>query len=464
MQRRASVTRREATRAPATAPGVAIVDAAGVDAVRAAIARRTGLRFATPADESRLTAFVSERIRARQLTGAAEYLALIERGGAAAREEWVEAARALTVGESYFFRDSRQIALLRARLLPDAIARRRHERRLRVWSAGCSSGEEAFSLAILAQEALADAHGWKVTVVGTDLNPDAVARARAARYGAWSFRHVNPARHASALVQDGDAWRVRDGIRRLVTFHEGNLVDDVVPDRARGLADFDIILCRNVLLYLEPDAVRRVARKFFDALAPGGYLLTGHGDLPLEARGSLETVEFPESVAYRRPERATAPRAPARAPAARAEPARAPLTAHDLDLAARAAADRGDHEEARALASRATRMNPFRASTYFLLAQLAEERDDPDEARRVLRKVLYLAPESPGACLELAALEERAGDEERAARLRRTAIAFLARVPANSTVEPYEGVTARDLLADLTVREGRASGEAAGEG
>lgn len=198
----------------------------------------------------------------------------------------------LTTHETYFFRDLAQLKHLRTAVLPRLIeeARSSGRRRLRLWSAGCSTGEEAYSLAVLALLALHDAgegilangrarpmQGWTVEVLGTDISGRALDIAMAGVYGTGalsSFREAPPEFLAYfPEAADGKSRRVHDELREMVRFQRFNLIDTPLP-----IADCDVVACRNVLIYLTADAVRRVQNGLFHALRPGGCLLLGPTD------------------------------------------------------------------------------------------------------------------------------------------------------------------------------------------
>ncbi|MCA9697842.1 MAG: protein-glutamate O-methyltransferase CheR, partial [Myxococcales bacterium] len=170
-------------------------------------------------------------------------------------------------------------------------------RRLRIWSAGCSTGEEAYSLAMLVKESELF-EGWDVEIVGTDLNAAAIERARAAVYGASSFRVLSDERRARYFEPLDDGWQVRDELRALCRFERHNLVD--LESRPIGLG-VDLVVCRNVLMYLSSEARLRIVSGFYDTLGPGGCLSLGHSEslLNLSTRFTLRHAE--RDLIYRRP-------------------------------------------------------------------------------------------------------------------------------------------------------------------
>jgi chemotaxis protein methyltransferase CheR len=167
----------------------------------------------------------------------------------------------LTVGETYFFRERRHFDFLTERIIPELL-QRSGERRIRVWSAGCCTGEEAYSIAIALRRKLPDLECWQVTVLATDINARFLRRAEAGVYGPWSFRDVPEwlkAPHFHARP-DGQ-FEVLPEIKRMVRFAPLNLAEDVYPSLMNDAHAMDVIFCRNVLMYFTPAQARRVVEK-----------------------------------------------------------------------------------------------------------------------------------------------------------------------------------------------------------
>jgi chemotaxis protein methyltransferase CheR len=201
----------------------------------------------------------------------------------------------LTVGETYFFRDPARFDFIRQTVLPEL--RSRPGRAVRAWSAGCATGEEAYSLAMLfEQEGLRDCY-W---LLATDLSRPALERARQARYTRWSLRGRTTA--LPYLTQQGELYVVDERVRRQVIFEQLNLAGDSYPSPATGTWELDLVLCCNVLIYLDEATVQRVAEGLFGALAPGGWLITAACDPPLAEKAPFVPVVGDAGVFYRRPD------------------------------------------------------------------------------------------------------------------------------------------------------------------
>ena len=403
------------------------------DAFFALIAARTGLAIRVKDRETVARALLA-RMAARDLDEAA-YLKLLSNHGDASQDEWRILAPALTNGESYFWRDKGQFELLRREILP--LLARGRPRELRLWSAGCSTGEEVYSLAMLCHELFAD-NRPRIQIIGTDLNDDALERARRGCYGHWSFRGVAPQLQERYFTRQSDGWHVKAELRASVNFRSFNLCAPREEARANGLSDFDLILCRNVLIYLSPAAIDGAVALFGGALRAGGFLMTGHAELANRNLSDLAPRSWPESLVFHK----TAPTiaAPLSMPIARAQPksvaaptktapvprARAArdFVADKSDVIespltrAQKLADAGDHAAALAACREATEAAPFEAEAYLLWARIEIERGETAHAKALLKKVNYLAPDQADGFLELAALYEADDDEFRAEKMR----------------------------------------------
>lgn len=218
--------------------------------------------------------------------------------------EWEELTILLTIGETYFFRDQGQIALLKNRILPELIESKRTEAKqsLRIWSAGCSTGEEAYSLAILIQELMPDWKKWDISILGTDINFQSIEKAKKGIYDSWSFRKVEPKLKQRYFNQQQSKWEVDKRIRSIVKFDTGNLLIDPFPSTTSNIYDMDLIVCRNVFIYFDSQTISVILKKFFKTLNPLGYLITGHTELYGQNFDCLQAKVFPESVVYQRSE------------------------------------------------------------------------------------------------------------------------------------------------------------------
>lgn len=437
--------------------------------LEALIRASVGLRVRAT-DLVTLQSWVAARMQTQGLTSPDAYESLLQQKSPAGQHEREQLTVRLTTGETYFWRDPGQLGLLSERLLPELMQRRAAERCLRVWSAGCASGEEAYTLAMLLHELLLLHPGWKVELIATDINTQALALARRARYRQWSFRALDPWRQQRYFRAEGQDWVLAPALRERVRFAHADLVTDPIPDAGSGLQAMDLIVCRNVFIYMDPLAVAQVAGKLAAALAEGGYLVTGHGELLGHHVHGLHTRVFAESVVLHKatstadaapdrtwpkpvePARSTVGQLPAARVRAGVAPRRAPVSDGAAEFAALLQnawrwADQGQSGRALQVCQDALKLKPFEPWPYYLQAQLAQERGDVSQAIALFDKVIYLDPALVAAYLALAGLLSQQGKPGRARTMLQTACLELRKLSPATPVKPYEHTTAGDLLA-----------------
>ncbi len=208
---------------------------------------------------------------------------------------------ALTIGESHFFRNANQFDVLYQHVLPEIIQRRRSLRTLRVWSAGCSEGQEPYSIAMLLRDLLPDIDEWAITILATDINTEALDRARRAVYSDWAFREQRAKSLQPRYFRvTGNRHELLPEIRRMVTFAQLNLVEDHYPSYQTNTMFMDLILCRNVTIYFTPSTTRQVVGRFYEALVDEGWLVVGHSEHSLATYSQFQALSYPNAILYRR--------------------------------------------------------------------------------------------------------------------------------------------------------------------
>lgn len=269
-------------------------------ALRDLLYERSGLHF-SESKKFLLDARVHRRVQTLGVGSAAEYLALLRSAGEGPAE-LLELLDAVTTHETSFFRTEPQIEAFRRHALPDLLeeGRRQGHRVLRVWSAACSSGEEPYTLAMVLLEVLGrEAPSWRLRILGTDVARSVLRKAETAVYGIHSLRNTPPSYLHRYFEQVGpDEYRLSDRPRRLVEFELVNFADEA---RMRTLGGFQVVFCRNALIYFDADAKRRFVAHFAAALEPGGYLFVGHSESLHGLSTDFELVHFPDATAYRKP-------------------------------------------------------------------------------------------------------------------------------------------------------------------
>jgi len=213
------------------------------------------------------------------------------------RGEMDVAVEVLTTNETYFYREPQQLRAFAEEILPELARTHGAARRLRVWSAGCSSGEEVYTIAILmARSGLFS--GWAVDIFGSDIARRVLSLARAGTYGPHAFRTPEAEALRTWFREEAGRWTVREEIRRHVSFGHVNLLDEGMM----GLVGrSDVVFCRNVMIYFDMPARRRVLRSFHDKLREGGYLLLGHSESLLNVTADFELVHLKHDLVYRKP-------------------------------------------------------------------------------------------------------------------------------------------------------------------
>ncbi len=444
--------------------GAGLLPAAGVEDAERALREACGI---TLTDGLRATLAEALRRAARTVgVEAEEFLSRLRARDARCIAELVEAA---VVGETYFFRHPEQLEALREVLLAAAP----RDRPLSVWSAGCATGEEPYSLAMLLRDA--GRAGCQDRVLGTDVSARALAVAAAAAYGPWSLRRLDPAARARHFEGEPPEVRVRAEVRAAVELRRQNLYSDAAPP-----GPFDLVVCRNVLIYFDPETARAIASRLFDAVAPGGILLLGPVEVPIADRLAAERLEVGGTTLLRRPRAGArpAPR-PARSrgrasgptptPTSTPTPPPPPAPFGTLEAVrpdqsrrtskeiarretsfeeAREAARRGEIAFAEQLAREVAERHGCPES-HLLVAMAADARGDVGGAIDALRRALVLEPGLAMAHAALVPLYARLGRSDLAARARRSALEAVAGLDDGATLRGVEPITAGALRSAL---------------
>ncbi len=391
---------------------------AGFPALKARVIARTGHAYYQDKDDL-LWERVARRMAAVAAVDSTSYLERLEdpeRGEA----EWEALEAEITIGETFFFRYTEQFEALTTRILPDLIRRNAERRRIRIWSAGCASGAEPYSVAIVLRNLLGDAwDDWHVRVIGTDMNAAAIAAARRGEFGRWALRSLSDADRARYFrPASATTWSLRPAYRAAVQFERHNLLSLLDGTSPLQFTDFDLILCRNVLIYFHPDTAARVVGALGNCLIDDGWLLVGHAEPTPAFAGVLQAVNLPGTTVYRRgpmpepvaapavfapvlppetlgarpaPRRSLVPRPTASAlpPPVQAEAA-APARLDDLVEAVRVLADRGELEAARRACRAGLDANPTSPALHFYDGLVARALGEEREAEAAFRRAIYL--------------------------------------------------------------------------
>ena len=404
----------------------------------------------------------------------------------------------LTVGETYFFREPRSLDGFEQHILPALLRARTHNaRRLRIWCAGCCTGEEPYSIAMLLDRLIPEHEAWNVTLLATDINPLFLRKATEGEYGDWSFRAT------PVWMRERYFKRKRDGryallpcIRKKVTFSYLNLADDVYPSLINNTNAMDVIFCRNVLMYFSAARAQKVIENLHRSLVDGGWLIVSPAETSTSLFSRFTAVRFPGAVLYRKqasegrtqesgiwdqevetgypfatpgllpgalpPDSPVADAALAAPPHTASlsldRPAEQPGEAVPFEVnageapsrTARACANQGKLAEAAEWCEKAIAADKLNPAPQYLLATIRQELGQSDAAMRSLMRVLYLDPDFVLAHFALGNLCLSQGLRRKAERHFDNALALLHTHPHDAPLPESEGLTAGRLTEIIT--------------
>lgn len=414
----------------------------------------------------------------------------------------------LTVGETFFFREKRSFEVLEREILPGLIqSKDGGEKRLRIWSAGCSTGEEPYSIAILLNRMIPDLKDWNITILATDINSRVLKKAAEGVYTDWSFRDTPP------WVKEGYFKKTKEGayeilprIRKMVIFEYLNLAEDVYPSLLNNTNAMDLIFCRNVLMYFTTDTAKKSFNGFYKSLVDYGWLLVGPTDAMRSLSQEFVTVNFDSITLYRKDTKKTrtiedlrqaiapsyvppvavpyqplplAP-APETVPAYHKEPrvekTEAGLEAYMearemfeqgryrdvteklallpengrgdakvISLLARAYANQGRLEDAIRWCKKAISVDTVNAGHYYLLATILQEQGQAEEAVKSLKKALYIDHNFVLAYFVLGNIMQKQGEMKLSRKYLKNALDLLSGYRPEEVLPESDGITAERL-------------------
>lgn len=259
---------------------------------------RTGLSF-TEAKRYFVDRRVAVRMAAVGAAGVRDYLKLLR--FQASGEELQLLVNLMTVNETYFFREKYQLDCLVNSALDEVVRGRPPGARVRIWSAGCSTGEEPYSIAIMLLEHWPRADDYEIELFASDIDSSVLARARAGIYEERSLQglpaHLR-AKYFQRIGSDPDRWRIVEELRESIDFSRVNIVD---PAQVRAFRGLDVIFCRNLLIYFDDLGRREAASMFHEALAPNGFVCLGHSESMSRMSSLFVPRRFPDAILYQKP-------------------------------------------------------------------------------------------------------------------------------------------------------------------
>jgi chemotaxis protein methyltransferase CheR len=481
------------------------ISAAELESLSARIALQLGLHF-PPSNWRTLEQAFCTAARESGFQDVREYVAWFT--SAQPCEELFEAmADYLTIGETYFFRESHCFEMLEGRILPDIIRKRRgKEQRLRIWSSGCSTGEEPYSIAILLHKMRESMRDWDISIMGTDISNQALQKAKEGIYTNWSFRNT-PAGFKETYFSKTEDGRLAllPVIKQMVTFSRFNLVEDCYPSLVTDTTAIDVIFCRNVLMYFTPQLAAKVVSRYHDCLQAGGWLFVSPCETSNTYFSAFDRITFPDAIFYQKPDigkaaqrgmaindnfsmpsesvRDLVPVLPVNPspvmpvqelpnylqalalyergfyPEA-AEIVSLLLTQDKNDtralaLLCRIYANEGRFAEALVVSDHAIATDKLAAGLHYLRAVILQEHGMDDEAGRSLKKALYLDNDLVLAHFTLAILEQRKGKIRNSRRYFDNALSLLDRYREDDVIPESGGMVAerlKDIIRTSTTR------------
>lgn len=384
-------------------------------------------------------------------------------------------AEQLTIGETYFFREKTVLIAFREMILPELIRERENTTKsIRIWSAGCCSGEEPYTLAIILTESIPDLNHWKVSITATDINRRFLEKANDGRYTQWSFRDTPKEVIKTFFRQTGKEFELIPEIRNMVKFMSFNLAEEKFPSEKMDLHSFDVIFCRNVLMYFTPENALVAAGKFHDTLNEKGWLVTSQVELNDQLFSRFEKVKAGHAFIYRKTsipvsgmklhkkpgakgttvkspplsgKQSLSGSVPRRSQAIKTEkrdPVQVSPSADPFTLALEAA-DRGNLPDALGYVKEAIRLNVTNTEDYYLAGIILLEQGKTAEAERHFRKTLYLDPNHLLSHFQMTMIARRNGNIRLAVRHRDQVMRILKGYDDGTTVPGTRGMTAGHL-------------------
>lgn len=460
------------------------------------ILERSGLHFPEEKQQT-LSRGLAKALQASSCASLGEYYDLL-RLSSSTNHEWDLLVSALTVGETYFFRNKGHFDALAQHILPEIIARQELlNRRIRIWSAGCATGEEPYSVAILLHELVPNIHNWNILILATDINRDALRKAQERVYGTWSFRGVEKRIQDHYFRTNGEKqYALKDEIKRMVTFEYLNLVENHYPSLANNTNAMDLILCRNVTIYFSPEVTRQVVTRFYNSLTDGGWLIPGASEPNMVFYRDFEPRNFPGAVVYQKLAAIEAKAMPAPVfeartsvereyepkPSSGAPPGvkKAPLPSLDpyqvaLELVqagrmdealvklyekldqdpdfvptyytlGKVHANKGNLEEAQTWCARAIKKDKLHPQPYYTLSIVYQQNDLLDMALEALKTAIYLDREFVLAHYNLAQLYRQQGMHRLAHKSLKNVQRLLESKPKGESIPEGDGLVAGRLL------------------
>lgn len=396
-------------------------------------------------------------------------------------------ASCLTIGETYFFRDKSLFEIMKQKILPDIINSRKHlNKSLKIWSAGCSSGEEAYSIAILVKELIPEYENWNINIIATDINYKSLDKAKEGIYGEWSFRGVDLNLKNKYFDKiENTQYKLKDNVMKLVKFHRLNLADSNYIAYGKIINNVDIIFCRNVLMYFSKPQINQIINRFYNIIINGGWLVVAPTESMFVNNTAFKPVNinnmflFNKNIGQDNPVKNQDNYSRLRGFSIEKEiktnlvhksvynkdkllspsesfmsnffiieekssnelPRKETVITEDFELLCRSSANEGNFEEALKWCEKAISSDKINPYYYYLLASIQQEQGNIDEAIISLKKSIYLDSDFIMAYFNLGNLKLKQGKYKEAYKNFENAVMLLNKLSEEDIVPYSEEMT-----------------------
>jgi len=431
---------------------------------------------------------VDLRVKDLKLPSPREYKLLLNSLSIQAKNEWNNLISYLTKGESYFFRDKGHISLLKNEILPDLLKKTRISKELRIWSAGCSTGEEPYTIAIMLDQLIPNWDHWKVHILATDMTATSIQKAQKGLFSNWSFRGMDSKIKKRYFEKYNDeSWKIIEQIQKKVTFNIGNLITDDFPSAMKNIHNMNLIICRNVFIYHKRESVLNVVKKFSKTLTDDGCLLVGHSELYDQEFNRLKIVSGKESVFYQKTEdkKENAKKVKNKInwkDNQKSKKESEVFKTINLDkknskktlnfkigsnkkndslnktdkrndqdfekifLEAQSFANKGDYDQALSHFKKAQELNSFKKELFYYWAHLEMGQNNSDQAKAHFKRAIYLDAAFVPAYFDLINIYEMEEDSDRADKMKQTALKFLRNMGKDVKIELLKNAKVSELI------------------
>lgn len=210
----------------------------------------------------------------------------------------------LTINETYFYRETAALDLLINEIIPKLISLRRGKNeKIRIWSAGCSSGEEPYTIAMLLRQHFPELINWDITILATDISPNAIGKALKGEYTDWSFRNTDESIKSKYFAPSGKNWSIIPEIKKMISFSYLNLSKNSYPSSLTNTEEMDVVFCRNVMMYFTPQVIKEVSARFKNCLIDQGWFITSQVELNDDYFSNFERVNYHNGIFYQKTNR-----------------------------------------------------------------------------------------------------------------------------------------------------------------